>query len=78
MISKFSVLYVGQIALDSVGLTGTPSDERRYPNERLAEAFQTAKAVARRMDELGIPPEELQEQLRWFARDVMPAFARGR
>jgi hypothetical protein len=23
----------------------------------------------------GIPPAEFKEQLRWFARDVMPAFA---
>jgi len=22
----------------------------------------------------GLPPREFQEQLRWFARDVMPAF----
>ena len=53
MITKFSVLYVGQIELDNVGLHGTPADERRYPNERLAEAFQTAKEVAQYMDELG-------------------------
>src|SRR6266496_2793634 len=53
MITKFSVLYVGQIELDNVGLHGTPADERRYPNERLAEAFQTAKEVAQHMDELG-------------------------
>ncbi len=24
----------------------------------------------------GLPPREFQEQLRWFAREVMPAFAR--
>ena len=53
MITKFSVLYVGQIELDNVGLAGTPADERRYPNERLAEAFQTAKEVSQHMDELG-------------------------
>jgi alkanesulfonate monooxygenase SsuD/methylene tetrahydromethanopterin reductase-like flavin-dependent oxidoreductase (luciferase family) len=53
VITKFSVLYVGQIELDNVGLHGTPADERRYPNERLAEAFQTAKDVAQHMDELG-------------------------
>ena len=46
MITKFSVLYVGQIELDNVGKAGTPADERRYPNERLAEAFQTAKEIA--------------------------------
>jgi alkanesulfonate monooxygenase SsuD/methylene tetrahydromethanopterin reductase-like flavin-dependent oxidoreductase (luciferase family) len=53
MIKKFSVLYVGQIELDNVGLNGTPADKRRYPNERLAEAFQTAKEVAQVMDEQG-------------------------
>ena len=29
MISKFSVLYVGQIELENVGLGGTPADARR-------------------------------------------------
>jgi alkanesulfonate monooxygenase SsuD/methylene tetrahydromethanopterin reductase-like flavin-dependent oxidoreductase (luciferase family) len=53
IIKKFSVLYVGRIELDNVGLNGTPADERRYPNERLAEVFQTAKEVAQLMDELG-------------------------
>ncbi|MDP8924931.1 MAG: LLM class flavin-dependent oxidoreductase [Chloroflexota bacterium] len=53
MITKFSVLYVGQIELDNVGLNGTPADERRYPNERLAEAYFTARDVARLMDDLG-------------------------
>ncbi len=53
MITKFSALYVGQIELDNVGLRGTPADERRYSNERLVEAFQTAKEVSQHMDELG-------------------------
>ena len=43
MIKKFSVLYVGQIELDNIGLDGTPANERRYSNERLAEAFWTAR-----------------------------------
>ena len=46
MITRFSALYVGQIELDNVGLRGTPADERRYSNERLVEAFQTAKEVS--------------------------------
>jgi hypothetical protein len=29
MIRKFHVLYVGQIELDNVGLSGTPANERR-------------------------------------------------
>src|SRR5215210_511135 len=53
MITKFSVLYVGQIELDNVGLDGTPANERRYPNERLVEAFHTARDVSQLMDELG-------------------------
>ncbi len=53
MIKRFHVLYVGQIALDHVGLDGTPANERRYPNERLSEVFWTARDVARLMDELG-------------------------
>jgi alkanesulfonate monooxygenase SsuD/methylene tetrahydromethanopterin reductase-like flavin-dependent oxidoreductase (luciferase family) len=53
MIKKFSVLYVGQIELENIGLEGTPSEARRYPNERLVEAFWTARDVAQLMDELG-------------------------
>jgi alkanesulfonate monooxygenase SsuD/methylene tetrahydromethanopterin reductase-like flavin-dependent oxidoreductase (luciferase family) len=53
MITKFSVLYVGQIQLENIGRDGTPADQRRYPNERLAQAFWTARDVARTMDELG-------------------------
>jgi len=53
MITKFSVLYVGQMELENVGLQGTPANDRRYGNERLAEAFHTAKDVAQHMDELG-------------------------
>jgi len=53
MITKFSALYVGQIELDNVGLAGTPADTRWYPNERLIEAFQTAREVAQLMDKLG-------------------------
>src|SRR6266540_2379018 len=53
MITKFSVLYVGQIELENIGRDGTPADERRYPNERLIEAFDTARDIAQTMDELG-------------------------
>jgi alkanesulfonate monooxygenase SsuD/methylene tetrahydromethanopterin reductase-like flavin-dependent oxidoreductase (luciferase family) len=53
MIKRFHVLYVGQIALDNIGINGTPADERRYPNERLSEAFFAARRIARAMDELG-------------------------
>ena len=53
MINKFHVLYVGQIELDNIGLTGTPANERRYSDERLREAFFSARDVARTMDEAG-------------------------
>jgi len=53
MIKKFHVLYVGQIDLDNVGLSGTPANDRRYSDERLREAFFTARDVAQLMDELG-------------------------
>jgi len=53
MITKFSALYVGHIELEDVGREGRPADERRYPNERLVEAFQTARELAQLMDELG-------------------------
>jgi alkanesulfonate monooxygenase SsuD/methylene tetrahydromethanopterin reductase-like flavin-dependent oxidoreductase (luciferase family) len=53
MIKKFSVLYVGQIELDNIGMQGTPANDRRYGNEKLVEAFWTARDVAQVMDELG-------------------------
>jgi alkanesulfonate monooxygenase SsuD/methylene tetrahydromethanopterin reductase-like flavin-dependent oxidoreductase (luciferase family) len=53
VITRFSTLYVGHIELEGCGLTGTPADARRYPNERLAEAFDTAAALARTCDALG-------------------------
>ena len=53
MIRKFSVLYVGQIELEDIGRDGTPADRRRYPNERLVEAYRTAVDVARVMDDHG-------------------------
>jgi alkanesulfonate monooxygenase SsuD/methylene tetrahydromethanopterin reductase-like flavin-dependent oxidoreductase (luciferase family) len=53
MIKSFHVLYVGQIALDNVGRDGTPANERRYSDERLSEAFFTARDIAILMEELG-------------------------
>jgi alkanesulfonate monooxygenase SsuD/methylene tetrahydromethanopterin reductase-like flavin-dependent oxidoreductase (luciferase family) len=53
MITKFHVLYVGQIELDNIGRDGTPANERRYGDERLREAFFSARDVARTMDETG-------------------------
>jgi alkanesulfonate monooxygenase SsuD/methylene tetrahydromethanopterin reductase-like flavin-dependent oxidoreductase (luciferase family) len=53
VIKRFHVLYVGQIELDNIGLHGTPANERRYSDERLREAFFTARDVAQTMDEHG-------------------------
>jgi alkanesulfonate monooxygenase SsuD/methylene tetrahydromethanopterin reductase-like flavin-dependent oxidoreductase (luciferase family) len=53
MITKFSTLYVGHIELERCGLAGTPADDRRYPNERLIEAFETAARMADAADALG-------------------------
>jgi alkanesulfonate monooxygenase SsuD/methylene tetrahydromethanopterin reductase-like flavin-dependent oxidoreductase (luciferase family) len=53
MISKFHVLYVGQIELDHVGRDGTPANDRRYASERLSEVFATSRDIAQTMDELG-------------------------
>ena len=36
MISRFHVLYVGQIELENIGLKGTPANDRRYGNDRLS------------------------------------------
>ncbi|PYO01970.1 MAG: hypothetical protein DMD91_05695 [Candidatus Rokuibacteriota bacterium] len=52
MIRRFSTLYVGHIELERCGLAGTPADDRRYPNDRLIEVFDTAVAMARATDEL--------------------------
>ncbi len=53
MITRFSTLYVGHIELERCGLAGTPADDRRYPNERLVEVFDTGMALARAADGLG-------------------------
>ena len=53
MITRFSTLYVGHIELERCGLSGTPADDRRYPNTRLIEAFDTTVALARAADTLG-------------------------
>jgi len=69
MINKFHVLYVGQIELDNVGLNGTPANERRYSDERLREAFFTARDVAQTMDELGLSARAY-DKVRRVARTI--------
>jgi alkanesulfonate monooxygenase SsuD/methylene tetrahydromethanopterin reductase-like flavin-dependent oxidoreductase (luciferase family) len=53
VITRFSTLYVGHVELERPGFAGTPADDRRYGNERLTEAFDTAIALARATDALG-------------------------
>ena len=53
MIDKFSALYIGHIELENMGRDGTPTEARRYPNERLVEAIDYATQLARTMDDLG-------------------------
>ena len=53
MIKRFSVLYVGQVELENVGMDGTPPDQRRYPNERVVQAYDNSVALAKHMDQLG-------------------------
>ena len=50
---RFSVLYVGQIDLDNVGVNGTPPDDRRYTNEQLTQTYSNAMALAKQMDDSG-------------------------
>ena len=47
------MLYVGQIDLDNPGADGTPANDRRYPNDRLVQAYSHAVNLAQHMDELG-------------------------
>ena len=53
MITKFDSLFAGHVDLDNVGYGGTPINDRRYPNEHLATAFDKAEAMATLMDRLG-------------------------
>ena len=39
--------------MDSIGLEGTPANDRRYSNEYLATVFQKAEVMAQTMDRLG-------------------------
>jgi hypothetical protein len=67
------------IELEQCGLGGTPADDRRYPNERLVEVFDTATALARATDALGYETLWLAElERRYPGLDhVMIAWAIG-
>ena len=53
MIKEFSSLFVGHIDMENLGTEGTPANDRRYPNERVIEALDTAVELAQLMDGLG-------------------------
>ena len=53
MLKQFDSSYAGHIDLENVGYAGTPINDRRYPNEKLATALHKAQAMAVLMDRLG-------------------------
>ena len=53
MIRKFDSLYAGHVDMEDLGYGGTPVNDRDYPDEYLATAFDTAAAIAQLMDRLG-------------------------
>ena len=53
MIRGFSASYAGHIVDDSLGFQGTPANDRMYPNEKLAEAFDWAVDFAQLLEKLG-------------------------
>ena len=53
MIDSFGTLYQGQIDMEKLGHDGTPANDRRYSNERLIGALETASEVAQLLDRLG-------------------------
>ena len=56
MITKFDSLFAGHIDMDNVGYGGTPVNDRRFPNERLAGVFDKAQAMAQLMDRSATTP----------------------
>jgi alkanesulfonate monooxygenase SsuD/methylene tetrahydromethanopterin reductase-like flavin-dependent oxidoreductase (luciferase family) len=53
MIRGFSGSYAGQVVEDNLGFQGTPANDRRYPNEKLAQALDQALDLAQHLEELG-------------------------
>jgi alkanesulfonate monooxygenase SsuD/methylene tetrahydromethanopterin reductase-like flavin-dependent oxidoreductase (luciferase family) len=53
VIQNFDFVYPGYIDLDNAGYAGTPVNERRYPNAKLATALTKARRLAVAMDTLG-------------------------
>ena len=53
MIRGFSASYAGHIVDDNLGLSGTPANDRLYPNAKLAQAFDWALDISKHMEALG-------------------------
>lgn len=53
MIRGFSASYAGHIVDDNLGLSGTPANDRLYPNAKLAQAFDWALDISKHMESLG-------------------------
>ena len=53
MITQFDSLYAGHVDMDNVGYGGTPVNDRWFPNDHLASAFDKAVAIAQLLDRTG-------------------------
>jgi alkanesulfonate monooxygenase SsuD/methylene tetrahydromethanopterin reductase-like flavin-dependent oxidoreductase (luciferase family) len=53
MFRSFSASYAGHIVDDNLGFEGTPSNDRRYSNEKLAGTFDWALDIAQHLERLG-------------------------
>jgi len=53
MFRNFSASYAGHVVDDNLGLQGTPANDRRYPNERLAQSFGWALDFSQHLEALG-------------------------
>ena len=53
MITKFDSLYAGHVDMENVGYAGQAINDRRFPNEHLATAYDKALNIARLMDRTG-------------------------
>ena len=53
MFRNFSASYAGHVVDDNLGFQGTPANDRRYSNERLAQAFGWALDFSQHLEALG-------------------------
>ncbi len=53
MFKSFSASYAGHVVDDNLGLDGTPANDRRYSNARLAEAFDWALDISQHLEANG-------------------------